>query len=523
MVTQWRTICNNLQKRLTPGHYKVWIEPLHATISARGVELVAPSAFVADWVRDRLLCEITASVAEACGEALPVSIRAENASAADHARAAKPAATEDLRAAPSRSASKRKRPRNRGKDETTSPVALSDMPSAPEAQEKRSAPGSAAGSAEWKSCHFAPGRPFPAPSFSRREQLPLPVAAMLPTPKVQPVAWRYAFESFVVGPTNNMAYAAARNMARAGTTVDMLFLSSGPGLGKTHLTQAVGHALCQSSNRAHPRVEYLTAEEFSSCFVQALRTREMERFKGRFRDLDLLLLEDVHFLQGKEKMQDEVLSTIKTLQSRGSRVVLTSSFAPCELRNVDAQLVSRFCSGFLAGIEKPDAETRRRILMEKAREHETTLPGPVLDLLTDRLTGDIRQLESCVHTLVLKGRLLGCTISTDMAGEILAQYAHENPLLSIDAIIRKVCEGFALTPEQLRSRSRKQSHVVARNTIFYLARRHTALSLQDIGDRFNRRHSTVLKGISAVERELRRESSLGRQIASTLSLVERAG
>lgn len=523
MTTQWRKICNNLQKRLTPGHYKVWIEPLRATFSARGVELVAPSAFVADWVRDRLLGEITASVVEACGEALPVSIRAEHASVADGARAAKPVVPENRRAVPSPSAPKAERPRTLGKDEVGSPAALSDRPPAPAAPEKRGAPGAATSSAEWKSCDFTPGRPFPAPSFSSREQLTLPVTAMLPTPKIQPVAWRYAFDSFVVGPTNNMAYAAARNMARAGAAVDMLFLSSGPGLGKTHLTQAVGHALCQSSNRAHPRVEYLTAEEFSSCFVQALRTRDMERFKGRFRDLDLLLLEDVHFLQGKEKMQDEVLSTIKTLQSRGSRVVLTSSFAPCELRNVDAQLVSRFCSGFLAGIEKPDAETRRRILMEKAREHETTLPGPVLDLLTDRLTGDIRQLESCVHTLILKGRLLGHTLSTDMAGEILAQYAHENPLFSIDAIIRKVCEGFALTPEQLRSRSRKQSHVVARNTIFYLARRHTALSLQDIGDRFNRRHSTVLKGISAVERELRRESSLGRQIASTLSLVERAG
>lgn len=541
MTTQWRKICSNLQKRLTPGSYKVWIEPLYASISAQGLELVAPSAFVAEWIRDRLLSDITASVAETCGKTLPVFVRAENASGTDRARLAPPAdstqtaapKTPDARIeqdarglARPRLKPKPDRLRERSKDEIGSSAAFADTPLPAEKRAAPGAPASAAapaGVSNGPRRDFAPGRPFPAPSFSSREQLTLPVTATLAAPKIQPVAWRYAFESFVVGPTNNMAYAAARNMARAGTAVDMLFLSSGPGLGKTHLTQAVGHALCQSSNRAHPRVEYLTAEEFSSCFVQALRAREIERFKGRFRDVDLLLLEDVHFLQGKEKMQDEVLSTIKTLQSRGSRVVLTSSFAPCELRNVDAQLVSRFCSGFLAGIEKPDAETRRRILMEKAREHETTLPGPVLDLLTDRLTGDIRQLESCVHTLVLKGRLLGHTLSTDMAGEILAQYARENPLLGIDAIIRKVCEGFGLSPEQLRSRSRKQNHVVARNTIFYLARRHTALSLQEIGDRFNRRHSTVLKGISAVERELRRESSLGRQIASTLSLVERSG
>ena len=180
----------------------------------------------------------------------------------------------------------------------------------------------------------------------------------MPVNQSVPHNWRYAFDSFVVGPTNDMAYAAARNMARSGAAVDTLFLSSGPGLGKTHLTQAVGQALCEASNRSNPKVEYLTAEEFSSCFVQALQSRTVDRFKGRFRDVDLLLLEDVHFLQGKEKMQDEVLSTIKSLQEKGSRVVLTSSFAPCELRNVDNSLVSRFCSGFLAGIGRPARTTR---------------------------------------------------------------------------------------------------------------------------------------------------------------------
>ncbi|MEG2004876.1 MAG: helix-turn-helix domain-containing protein, partial [Bilophila sp.] len=133
----------------------------------------------------------------------------------------------------------------------------------------------------------------------------------------------------------------------------------------------------------------------------------------------------------------------------------------------------------------------------------------------------IRQLESCVHNLVLKARLLGCNISVEMAQEILSQYTQDNPFLDVDAIIRKVCEGFNLSAEQLTSRSRKQTYVLARNTIFYLARRHTELSLQDIGDKFSRRHSTVLKGIASVERELRRESPLGRQIAGTLALIER--
>ena len=145
----------------------------------------------------------------------------------------------------------------------------------------------------------------------------------------------------------------------------------------------------------------------------------------------------------------------------------------------------------------------------------------MVDVLTERLTGDIRQLESCVHNLLLKAKLLGCTSSVEMAQEILAQYSLDDPFVDVDSIIRKVCEGFGLSPEQLASRSRKQNLVVARNTIFYLARKHTELSLQDIGDKFSRRHSTVLKGIASVERELRRESPLGRQIAGTLALLER--
>ena len=476
MKTQWLKICEDLQNRLNPGTYKVWVAPLTADLEGEGkIRLSAPNGFVATWVRDRLLNDISDAASAIFGRTMEISVVAGN----------------------------------------------------PPAKPSRSVPGRPAVSVEGEPAPSrrprAPNPPPPvaAPSLlsSAAEQLSLPIT--MPVNQSVPHNWRYAFDSFVVGPTNDMAYAAARNMARSGAAVDTLFLSSGPGLGKTHLTQAVGQALCEASNRSNPKVEYLTAEEFSSCFVQALQSRTVDRFKGRFRDVDLLLLEDVHFLQGKEKMQDEVLSTIKSLQEKGSRVVLTSSFAPCELRNVDNSLVSRFCSGFLAGIEKPDASTRRRILQEKARQNNALLSDTVVDVLTERLTGDIRQLESCVHNLLLKAKLLGCTISVEMAQEILAQYSLDDPFVDVDSIIRKVCEGFGLSPEQLASRSRKQNLVVARNTIFYLARKHTELSLQDIGDKFSRRHSTVLKGIASVERELRRESPLGRQIAGTLALLER--
>lgn len=447
MNNKWQEICKKLQETLSSGIYKVWILPLQAVIKPDSLELIAPSAFVVNWLKKRLYSTIEEAAMQVFGHKVAIDLHApliQNETSTKHS----------------------------------------------------------------------------SESALAKRQLSLPVKVV--APQTIPHGWRYAFETFVVGATNNVAYAAAQNMVRSNASVNMLFLSSSSGLGKTHLTQAVGHALCAASNRANLRVEYLTAEDFASAFVQALRAHEIETFKDRFRDLDLLLLEDVHFLQGKEKMQNEVLSTIKTLQTRGSRVVLTSSFSPFELKNVDNQLVSRFCSGFLANIEHPDADTRRRIILEKAKELQIILPNPVLDLLTDQLIGDIRQLESCVHTLALKEHLLACKLSVEMASDILTQYAQENPQLTIESIIRKICEGFHIDPENLKSKSRRQDHVLARNTIFYLARRHTDLSLEDIGRHCNRRHSTVLKGIAAVEREINRETSLGRQIASLVALVEKS-
>ena len=474
MNAQWLEIRANLQKTLQSGTYKVWIAPLHAELEGLRLRLVAPTDFVADWVRERLSQDIERAAAEVLGSAPELCIEAGPAPL---------------------SAPERPRSLSVGTSGHAALLGPNGLPASGAHQNTDTSPRPAL--------------------FSASEQLGLPYT--LPS---RAANWRYNFDGFIVGPSNELAHAAARSMTRDSGSVDTLFLSSASGLGKTHLTQAVGQAVCNESNRAHLRLEYLTAEEFSSCFVQAMKARDIERFKARFRDLDMLLLEDVEFLQNKEKMQDEVLSTIKTLQSRGSRVILTSSFAPRDLRDLDSQLVSRFCSGFLAGIEKPDRATRRRILQEKAASQDARLSEAVLELLSERVTSDVRRLESCLCNLILKARLLGRDISTDLARDVLMHYIDDAPLRGIDDIISRVCEGFGLSAPQLRSRSRRQNYVVARNTVFFLARKHTDLSLQDIGDHFGRRHSTVIKGIAAIERELKRETPLGRQVAAALSRIE---
>ncbi|MCJ2163126.1 MULTISPECIES: chromosomal replication initiator protein DnaA [unclassified Pseudodesulfovibrio] len=328
--------------------------------------------------------------------------------------------------------------------------------------------------------------------------------------------WRFSFDDFVVGPSNELACAASKSMSSSIFNSDHLFLSSGAGLGKTHLLQSVGNQLCRSANRKNLKVACLSSEEFATRWVMSFKSGQVDQFKSLFREgIDVLLMEDVHFFQGKEKMQEELLCTLTALRERGCKVVLTSSFMPKEFMKVDDRLVSRFCSGFLAHINKPDMETRRRIILEKARRMQVDVPVEVSELLAERITSDIRQLESCLNNLVLKARLLNRAVTMSLAWEVLDNYAVQNSAPDFDQIIDFICKSYSLSKEELRAKSRKRQVVLARNTAFYLARKHTDLSLKSIGDRLGRKHSTVLKGITKVEREISKQTPLGRQIEST--------
>lgn len=463
MDTQWRIIYKKLQEELGQKTCEVWIDPLISCIENTTLSLSAPNSFTADWIRTRYTKNIEEAMQATELKQLKITVQPLK--------------------------------------QTTPHLAKNLL---------------AQGSALQDSKQHDYARVTPL--LGTATHIPIPLAETSLGQSY--TAWRHDFDSFIVGQSNELAHAAARAMTQSSRPVDTLFLSSSSGLGKTHLTQSVGKALCDVCNHKQPKVAYLTAETFAAKYVQAMQTRTIEQFKNRFRDVDILLLEDIQFLQNKPKMQEELLGTIKTLQENNSRVVLTSSFAPKELQNIDEQLVSRFASGFLANIEKPDKGMRTRILMQKALKLETPIPLEVADALAERLQGDVRQLESSVHTLILRARLLDCPITIDLATQLLAQYCPNAYALTIDAIIQQVAEGFKLTVPQMTSRSRKQEHVIARNTIFYLARQHTDLSLEDLGLRFNRRHSTVIKGIDTIERALRKQSALGRQVEHFLSRMQ---
>ena len=469
MTAQWPGICENLKKSLDSGVFKVWIAPLEGSVEGTIVRLDAPSAFVANWVRDRLGDVVRQAAASALGlnaDAIELDVRV-----AEKQPSARPA----LVTTP--------RPDVAARPALVLPPACDHVTREPEAPAIRPAQG----------------------------HLPLQSAAP------GALRWRYHFDDFVVGPTNAVAVAAAQDICRPASCVDTLFVSADSGLGKTHLIHAIGRCLCQQQGQA--RVGYLTAEDFTTRFVMAMRSGQMDHFKGGLRDLDVLLLDDVHFFQGKEKTQEEALATIKSLQARGSRVVLTSSFTPRELNNVDSQLVSYFCSGLLANMDKPSVDMRRSILAHKARFHQVMLPDAVTDLLAQRLNNDVRQLESCLNNLIFKARHLNRQICLELAMDVLGQFAEVETSLDVESIITMVCESYGLSLRQLTSRSRRHECVLARNTIYYLARKHTELSLQEIGEKFNRRHSTVIKGITAIERHLSLRTPLGRELERTIESV----
>lgn len=327
-------------------------------------------------------------------------------------------------------------------------------------------------------------------------------------------SWRFCFEDFVVGDCNQLAYAACTSLCNTEFPAGSIFLCSGPGLGKTHLLQAIGNHVCQNKKQNCISVAYVSSEQFANQMVQALKSKEIDKFKRMYRDnVDLLLLEDIHFFQGKTKMQEELLSLIKVLEAQGNKVVFTSSFLPKELDKVDSQLTSYFCSGFLAPINKPDFDLRLRLIKKKSKHFQIDIPDDICNEVACKITSDIRQLESCIQNMALKARLLKQNITSALARDVLQNYSQENQVPSLENITNFVCSTFELVLDKLRSKSRKQQVVLARNTAFYLARKHTNLSLKDIGEHFNRRHSTVIKGITNLEREISRDSSLGRQLA----------
>ena len=323
----------------------------------------------------------------------------------------------------------------------------------------------------------------------------------------------FTFDQFVVGRNNDFAFSASLALASSRHAAqNCLYLLSGTGLGKSHLTQAIGHHILK--DRPQDRVYYTTAEDFSNEMVAAFRNDHLEKFKGKYRDqCDVLLLEDVHHLGGKERTQQELSATLDSLFESGKKIIFSSCYSPSEIPRLADKLRSRFAYGLISNIDPPKFGTRVRILEKKAGDKSIQVSKDVIHYLASELSDDIRQLESGLMQVAAKSSLLGCAIDLKLVESVLSNMVRKRKTITIDVIKKIVCRHYGVSHQDLVSRSRKQALVRPRQVAIFLSRRYTDAPLQTIGRSFNRYHATALHSINAVEKGLRESAALRQQIA----------
>lgn len=329
-----------------------------------------------------------------------------------------------------------------------------------------------------------------------------------PTPAAGPsLMMRYTFENFVVGSSNRFAHAAAQAVAeQPGEHYNPLFIHGGAGLGKTHLLHAVGH-LAHELN-PHRVVRYVTSENFLNDFIDAIRERRVDSFKARYRTIDILLLDDVQFLEGKENILEEFFHTFNTLYESGKQMVISSDRHPRNLASLEDRLRSRFEWGLLTDIQAPDVETRIAILEKNARQAPVPVPADVLHYIASSVSDNIRELEGALTRVTADARLNNRHVSLSRAQELLADIASRNRVVDGPGIISVVAENFGFHPDDMTSPGRAQPLATARQIAMYLCREYTDDSLVQIGRHFNRDHSTIVHGIDRVKQLIQTDRSV---------------
>ena len=346
---------------------------------------------------------------------------------------------------------------------------------------------------------------------------PANVQLSLPNMNVRPHNGRllrkdYTFDDFVVGGNNDFAYTASLSLASSKNSLqNSLFLLSKTGLGKSHLSQAIGHFIL--SQHPDKRVFYMTAEDFSNEMIHAFRHDAIGAFKSKYRDgCDVLLLEDVQQLSGKERTQSELSTTLDSLCEANKKIIFSSSHLPGDIPKLNDKLRSRLSCSLISHIDPPNFRTRVRILEKKANARGNKLPEDVLRYLASELTEDVRQLESGLIGVTAKSSLLGAPIDIGLAQSVVKNIVCQRNSITIDAIKKMVCKHFGISVNDIVSRSRKQSIVRPRQIAMYLSRHFTDSPLQAIGRSFNRYHATALHSISAIEQGLKDNGPIQKQI-----------
>ncbi len=342
-----------------------------------------------------------------------------------------------------------------------------------------------------------PTRPLPPPAApaGRVDGLPLPTTKAL-TP-------RFTFERFVVGPSNRFAHAASLAVAESpAKAYNPLFIYGGVGLGKTHLMQAIGHAIGKQPGTA--KIAYVSSEQFTNELIEAIQTRTTAKFRERYRTVAALMIDDIQFIAGKESTQEEFFHTFNTLYDAHKQIVLSSDRQPKDIDGIEERLVSRFGWGLVTDIQPPDLETRIAILRKKAEETSVDVPHAVTSFIAAQITSNIRELEGALIRVVAYCRFFSKPLGVEVAQEVLKEMVREvGSRVTLQLIQQRVGEYFKLSVEELKSVRRQRSILYPRHVAMYLCRTLTDSSLPEIGRAFGGKdHSTVLHAVEKISKEM---------------------
>lgn len=328
---------------------------------------------------------------------------------------------------------------------------------------------------------------------------------------------RYTFDSFVVGPNNEMAHAAALSVAQSpGRAYNPLFIYGASGLGKTHLLQAIGHSVL--GRRGRQRVLYVSCEHFLNDFIQSIRTNSMPGFRKRYRHADILLIDDIHSLAGKESTQEEFFHTFNTLFDAHKQIVISSDRPATEIQGLEERLISRFEWGQTADLQPPDLETRVAILRKKEHVLGFHLPDDVVFYLAEKIRTNIRRLEGALIRVASYGSLTGRELNIAAVEKLLGDVLHEEArrALTVAAIQKRVAEHFDIRLADMTSKRRPAAIVFPRMVAMYLSRQLTSHSLAQLGEAFGGRdHGTVLNACRQIDKAMQSDPGL-RQTVSFL-------
>ena len=311
------------------------------------------------------------------------------------------------------------------------------------------------------------------------------------------------FDTFVVGSSNRVEHAASLAVAEApGVAYNPLFLYGGVGLGKTHLMHAIGHFI--QDHFPNMRLLYLPSEMFTNELVAAIKNNKNVEFRNRFRNVDVLMLDDIQFIAGRDSTQEEFFHTFNALHTAGKQIIISSDKPPREIARLEERLRSRFEWGLIADIQKPDFDTRVAILRKKADNEGIEISNDMLELIAGRIESNIRELEGSLTRVNAYARLNHCPISEEVIGHALKDIAvvRDPKRITPDVIIDCVAEYYGLSSAQVRGDSRKKEIALARHMAVYLTREMTGLSLPRIGDAFGRDHSTIINSCDKISKQV---------------------